>query len=1759
MAFTKTTLFPGIGSADMKFRRRRRHRFESLEDRRLLAISVVAFPSTFPFSATGDFSGTGPGNDSYTGTFFESGEMVYSGGDGRGYMRNGIGEATGSGIGSGEDDCSSYAFSFSGNTGISQVGAELTRIPAGDPEFDRDTSDPDCDTGGGNLYEIAVAGQLNPNSFEVTGEFSSGAYSGMLQGNVTFNTTTPYDVSVSDAEWSAPDSDEFYFVFDVQGRPQRTPEFSTPVSEVAFYWAFDEEGSRKVPIAGFEDVPIFWNSAGGSAIVSGLPKTANGATHLAIVADPNNKVPDSNRGNNIATLPLVEFLDVVGSARRAAREGSICAYLPGIPLDNMFNVDLHARGYDFEQDQAKMGLQYSFAGSGIGMAEQFTDPPNSFFFFQDMGQVSSSDHALQLWFTYGGMTVGTWRGSIRMARNLNFNMLVDYGAGTAEVEDLRVIGADDAGEGDITGEGEWPVTITIPALPLATAYQDLELVLVQKGGAETEIELTKDGTSYLGMLDAESLEDRNPRNDYWYKLLAKNLSSKSKNITRQKPLKVVSLPAWLRDADPAVFADGVYQLDVHYEVSMEEAVRSVDETGLFSGKENTASLTADVTVMATPDTEQTPAAELERFEIEGAIAGNDVPKTDLKAHLETVEMELNPDTLDLDGDLLIKTHEKTLLSGSSSMFDSADSKMKLPDIAGSALKAAGSLASIGLVSLDLDVDIDAEGEIIGQAGVRVRARDKSVEIVKGDDSFIRLAGTADARLDATLSAGLLGTSSCGVANAQVTGSLLGQLRGEIFVGLSGSIGGSGAGFSAEFEEEKSGLGLGIGYSLELQHSYLCGLIEGETLRLGPGVKTWNLLGGKNFRGDIRKAIKSGEGIFKGFPKPEPPQPALPKRGGPRAAEMFDLSHREQPPRGAMELLTPVGVNTQEVAFSVIGSADRTSPTGDAHHLDVVLRDIDGAEIVIGSWDLADWDYTVSDDPFPNSTGVQDLSVLIPVDELAADRLYSVHIELYRSAEAADESVDVSIDNLQYQERTPDALVAMNGIPYEGETVEYGADTSGATMAVLRITNAGNGVLIVQPPQIDGASFRVSNRPRDFVVLSTGEILDLEVELLEQGGPANGQLTIQTNDAQQPEIIVPLAYDGATDFDQAAPEIERFWLRGSDWLAAVPGIDPQEGPVSATSIDQVQVQWSEPVTANTSALWLRDSSGRELEVVDVTHSEDSTTTTWQLAEALPFGNLVATVDTSVFDVAGNHLAESGSQVIRVRSGDLDGDDVVGAADLARLSAELRRAPTVLDPAADLNRDGSVDRGDIVELLTTFGGDARGLTHANEAPRMSAVPDQVIAEGELLALTLAASDPDDGDTLTYEILGGPDAASIGAEDGELRWQTTVDDGPGLYRITVQVVDSGSPRRYDVRAIDVEVREPNLAPAITPQASVELAAGDLLNLYVVAEDANTRGDQVTFELDQAPVEAEVDELTGHLTWQTSLSTTPGEYPITVRATDDARSPLSDTIQFTVTVFEVNYPPVLEAVPLLEISEQQDVDYQLAASDLNPSDDLVFGLGEGAPDGFEVDANTGQLTWPASPTRPSGFHSFTVTVSDQRDPAGTDVAIVQVQIEEVNSDPFFDAPFVGNAVAGEPFELQLTAQDADLPAQTLTYELGDDAPADLLIDPDTGLLWWIPPTGATVNTTFHVNVYDDYVEPGMGTAEVTIQITPEATPPIVSMELEQDTGLPEDGITTEPAVVGSFFDPSPIASVLVSVNSDAPETTSTGRPTSSRTARSC
>ncbi len=244
----------------------------------------------------------------------------------------------------------------------------------------------------------------------------------------------------------------------------------------------------------------------------------------------------------------------------------------------------------------------------------------------------------------------------------------------------------------------------------------------------------------------------------------------------------------------------------------------------------------------------------------------------------------------------------------------------------------------------------------------------------------------------------------------------------------------------------------------------------------------------------------------------------------------------------------------------------------------------------------------------------------------------------------------------------------------------------------------------------------------------------------------------------------------------------------------------------------------------------------------------------------------------------------------------------------------------------------------------------------------------AQGALYTYNAETDDEATGNvryTLEQSVAG----MAINQYTGQVTWTPTVDQ-VGTVAVTVRATSVAG--QYSEQSFQVTIINAPTVDAISPATVNE---GELLAFTASATDEGT--DPLVYSLENAPEGAAIDGQTGEFTWTADESQGPGTYEITVAVANTAGAIGRQT--FSVTVGEVNTPPQLEPIADCMVYQGQELRLQAIGSDADlPAGQLTFQLGDDAPAGAQIDAQTGELTWTPSGAQTAGEYPMTVIVSD-------------------------------------------------------------------------------------------------------------------------------------------------------------------------------------
>jgi len=370
--------------------------------------------------------------------------------------------------------------------------------------------------------------------------------------------------------------------------------------------------------------------------------------------------------------------------------------------------------------------------------------------------------------------------------------------------------------------------------------------------------------------------------------------------------------------------------------------------------------------------------------------------------------------------------------------------------------------------------------------------------------------------------------------------------------------------------------------------------------------------------------------------------------------------------------------------------------------------------------------------------------------------------------------------------------------------------------------------------------------------------------------------------------------------------------------------------------------------------------------------------------------------------------------------------------------------------------------IVSVTNSF---AVTVTEVNQAPVLPVQTNRTIAELALLTVTNTASDGDlPVNALTYQLLNPPGNAVISAS-GIITWTPSEGEGPGSTNL-VTVVSDGTVSVTN--SFTVTVTEVNQAPVLPVQTNRTIAELTVLTVTNTATDADLPVNTVSYSLLVAPTGASISA-SGIITWSTVETNGPGVYTFTTRVVDNGSPTLSATNSFNVTVTEVNQAPVLPAQTNRTIAELTLLTVTNIAADADlPANTLTYQLI--SPPGNAAISPGGVITWTPLESEGPGTNTITTVVNDGFVSVTNSFSVI---VTELNQAPVLPAQTNLNVAELTLLTVTNTATDADLPANTLTYQL-IDPPGNAVITTN-GIITWTPQESEGPGTNIITTVVSD------------------------------------------------------------------------------------
>ncbi len=339
----------------------------------------------------------------------------------------------------------------------------------------------------------------------------------------------------------------------------------------------------------------------------------------------------------------------------------------------------------------------------------------------------------------------------------------------------------------------------------------------------------------------------------------------------------------------------------------------------------------------------------------------------------------------------------------------------------------------------------------------------------------------------------------------------------------------------------------------------------------------------------------------------------------------------------------------------------------------------------------------------------------------------------------------------------------------------------------------------------------------------------------------------------------------------------------------------------------------------------------------------------------------------------------------------------------------------------------------------------------------------------------------------------------------------------------------------AITLTRQAPGQEPVTLTSAALILAEGEALTIAVNATDPDD--DALTYAATGLPAGASFTQQT--FTWTPDF-TQAGTHPVTYTVTDGQVSPPLPSRSLTLTVTEVNRPPVLPPLAPQRLPEGQPFTVTLPAATDPDGEALTYTLSP-LPDGATFDPDHRTFTWSPPAVRAATAVPLVFTVTDGTSPIAQPLVLT---ITPVNAAPVIAAITPSPAqvndrstfIVDEGRELRFMIQATDLDGDALilmaTGEAIDRSHASLADHGDgTATFTWQPGRDEAGSYVLQFTVADrasvDDPERGSVTQEIVIEVrdVPNQPPAFTTTTLNGQPVAPDQSLTLVQGVESTIL----------------------------------
>jgi uncharacterized repeat protein (TIGR02543 family) len=202
--------------------------------------------------------------------------------------------------------------------------------------------------------------------------------------------------------------------------------------------------------------------------------------------------------------------------------------------------------------------------------------------------------------------------------------------------------------------------------------------------------------------------------------------------------------------------------------------------------------------------------------------------------------------------------------------------------------------------------------------------------------------------------------------------------------------------------------------------------------------------------------------------------------------------------------------------------------------------------------------------------------------------------------------------------------------------------------------------------------------------------------------------------------------------------------------------------------------------------------------------------------------------------------------------------------------------------------------------------------------------------------------------------------------------------------------------------------------------------------------------------------------------------------------------------------FVPVLEPIASQTVDEGATLSFSVTGTNTPPAV-YVFSLDPGAPSGASISTN-GWFTWTPTEGQGPSTNLILVKVADRDFASQAATNSFSVEVHELNSAPLLFSPSFMSVNELSTLTIANQAVDTDIPTNSLTFAL-ISAPEGVYLDPQTGILTWLPTEAQGPSTNSIVIKVSDNGSPSLSTTNrITVIVNEINQAPVLTVPTLQE-----------------------------------------------------